>query len=237
MIDFHAHLLPRLDDGARNLKMSAAMLVESKRQGIEISVATPHCYFDTDVEKTIKKRDKVYNKLIRYIEKRKIETPQIVLGFEVYLTEEVYQVKKLDELLIKGTNTMLVEMPREKWDDHVFARLDFIAEKGYDIVLAHPERYMAIDGEEEYDRLFSYGFPGQLNAASVINPKTRDFSYRLIKEGRIKLFGSDAHNLGVRANFMKIASELISKNVGEEYINIFKSQAEYYLGLRAKDNL
>ncbi|MBR6523069.1 MAG: hypothetical protein IKT39_00470 [Clostridia bacterium] len=232
MIDFHAHLLPGLDDGARNLKMSAVMLAESKRQGIEISVATPHCYFNIDVKKTIKRREKAYNKLVKYVEKNKIEVPQIILGFEVYLTEEVYQVQNLEELLIQGTNTMLVEMPRGKWDDKVFARLDYVAEKGFDIVLAHPERYRAYNEEKEHDRLFDYGFAGQLNASSLINPKTRDYSYRLIKEGRIKLLASDAHNLGPRANFMEIASELISKNLGEEYLKMFESQAEHYLGLR-----
>lgn len=232
MIDFHAHLLPGIDDGARNIKMSAAMLVESKRQGIDISVATPHCYFNKKVEQTLKKREKAYKKLTNYIEKNGIEIPQIVLGFEVYLTEEVYQVRQLDKLLIKGTNTMLVEMPREKWDDKVFARLEFVAEKGFDIVLAHPERYTALNGKKEYDRLFDYGFPGQLNAASLISPKTRDYAYTLIKEGKIKLIGSDAHNLGIRANFIEIASEIIIRNFGEEYLRYFNSQAEYYLGLR-----
>ena len=126
---------------------------------------------------------------------------------------------------------MLVEMPRGKWDDEVFGRLDYLAGKGYDIVLAHPERYMNIAGEKEFDRLFSYGFTGQLNAASVISPVLREFAYKMIKEGRLQIIGSDAHNLGIRANFISIACELIRRNLGEKYIKMMDEKAEHYLGL------
>ena len=232
MIDFHAHLLSGIDDGSKNIKMSAAMLKESARQGIKITVATPHFYFDKKAEMAVAKRDNVYNKLTAFVQKKKLEVPEIVLGFEVYLSKRIYDESDLERLSIKGTNTMLVEMPREKWTDEIFARLEYLAEKGFDIVLAHPERYIAFIGTKEYDRLFSYGFPGQLNAASLINPKTRDYAYTLIKEGKIKLMGSDAHNMGIRANFMGIACEFIQKNLGEEYVRNFNSQAEHYLGLR-----
>ena len=229
MIDFHAHLLSGIDDGSKNIKMSAAMLTESKRQGIEISVATPHFYFDKKTEKILAKREKALKKLICYAEKNKIEIPEIILGFEVYLSEKIYDEPDVDRLLIKGTNTMLVEMPRKKWDDEVFSRLEFVAENGYKIVLAHPERYMTVAGKKEYDRLFSYGFAGQVNAASLINPTTRDFAYKLIKDGKIKLIGSDAHNLGTRANFINIACDLIRENIGEKYLDMMKDNARYYL--------
>ncbi len=231
MIDFHSHLLYGIDDGSKNIGMSVAMLKESERQGIEISVATPHFYFNKKTDKIIQKRDKVCDKLIKYAQKNKINIPEIVLGFEVYLEDKIFEEPDLDRLKINGTNTMLVEMPRAKWDDAVFGRLDYVAGKGYDIVLAHPERYCQIADDKDFDRLFSYGFACQLNAASLINPNTRDFAYKLIKEGRIKLMGSDAHNVGTRANFIGIACEFIRNNLGEEYIDKMNENAERYLGL------
>ncbi len=232
MIDFHVHLLPGIDDGSKNIKMSAAMLMESKRQGVEISVATPHYYFNKPLDKMLKKRQKAYDKLIKYAEKNKLEFPEIVLGFEVYLSDEIYRQDNLESLLINGTNTMLIEMPYGKWNDKVFARLDFLAEKDFDIILAHPERHITVNGEKEYNRLFDYGFAGQLNAAALVNPKTREFAYKLIKDGRIKVLGSDAHNLGTRANFIGLAADFIRKNLGEEYLNKINQEAEHYLGLR-----
>lgn len=232
MIDFHSHLLPGIDDGSKNIKMSVAMLKEGKKQGVEISVATPHYYFDKPIDKMLKKRKTAYDKLIKYAEKNKLEFPEIVLGFEVYLSDDIYRQDELEKLLINGTNTMLVEMPYEKWTDRDFARLDFLAEKEFNIILAHPERHMTVNGEKEYNRLFDYGFAGQLNAASLVNPKTREFAYKLIKDGRIKVLGSDAHNLGTRANFMGLATEFIRKNLGEQYLQKINEETEHYLGFR-----
>jgi protein-tyrosine phosphatase len=42
MIDFHSHVLPGIDDGAKDVETSVAMLEESKRQGVTTIVCTPH---------------------------------------------------------------------------------------------------------------------------------------------------------------------------------------------------
>ena len=232
MIDFHVHLLPGVDDGSKNIKMSVDMLKESKRQGIDVSVATPHFYFDKKTKKIIENRNKAYDKLISFCKKNEINRPEIILGFEVFLSEKICDEPLIDSLLISGTNTLLLEMPRTKWNDEVFDRVDYIASKGYDVVLAHPERYASVCGKKEYDKLFSYGFAGQVNAASFVNPASRDIAYHLIKDGRIHMMGSDAHNTGIRAVFMQIASEFIGKNLGEKYNEMMMENAKHYLGLK-----
>lgn len=232
MIDFHVHLLPGIDDGSKNIKMSVAMLKESKRQGIDVSVATPHFYFDKQTKKLIEKRNKEFELLTKFCKKNEINCPEIIPGFEVFLSEKIYDEPELDRLLISGTNTLLLEMPRTKWDEEVFDRVDYIASKGYDVVLAHPERYASVCGKKEYEKLFSYGFAGQVNAASFVNPACRDIAYHLIKDGRIHVIGSDAHNTGIRAVFMEIASEFIGKNLGEKYNEMMMENAKHYLGLK-----
>ena len=42
MIDFHSHILPGIDDGSRNVKMSLAMIEELSRQGVYTICATSH---------------------------------------------------------------------------------------------------------------------------------------------------------------------------------------------------
>ena len=44
IIDFHSHILPGIDDGARNLETSMAMLDQIRQQQIDIMVAKPHFY-------------------------------------------------------------------------------------------------------------------------------------------------------------------------------------------------
>ena len=232
MIDFHMHLLPGIDDGARSCRMSAVMLKECERQEIETLVATPHFYFESKTEKMLALRKKSYNKVINYLKKINQTAPGIILGFEVHLSERIYDEKNLDRLLIGDTNTMLVEMPRVKWDDKVFDRLEYVASKGYNVVLAHPERYISIADEKSYDRLFSYGFAGQINAASLVNPTLREFAYKLIEEGKIQVIGSDAHNVGLRANFINIACDFINQRLGKKYTVMMNENAKGFLGIK-----
>ena len=42
IIDIHAHILPGVDDGARDLKESIALAVSAASQGIRAVIATPH---------------------------------------------------------------------------------------------------------------------------------------------------------------------------------------------------
>ena len=62
MIDFHSHILPQIDDGAQNIKMSLDMLSESYRQGVRTVVATPHCYIanEYDIDIFLERREKSY---------------------------------------------------------------------------------------------------------------------------------------------------------------------------------
>ena len=42
IIDFHSHILPGIDDGARNLDTSMAMLEQIREQKVDYMVAAPH---------------------------------------------------------------------------------------------------------------------------------------------------------------------------------------------------
>ena len=44
MIDFHTHILPHLDDGAKNTAMAVEMLGAEKAQGVTTVLCTPHYY-------------------------------------------------------------------------------------------------------------------------------------------------------------------------------------------------
>ena len=46
LIDYHAHVIPGIDDGAADADIAVAMLKESRRQGVHTVVATPHFYAD-----------------------------------------------------------------------------------------------------------------------------------------------------------------------------------------------
>ena len=49
MIDLHCHILPALDDGARDLQDSLAMARQAEEDGIAVVCATPHIRHDHEV--------------------------------------------------------------------------------------------------------------------------------------------------------------------------------------------
>ena len=51
MVDIQNHVLFGVDDGAKSIEESLAMLKSAKSQGIDTVFATPHFYsFNTDIE-------------------------------------------------------------------------------------------------------------------------------------------------------------------------------------------
>ena len=61
VIDFHSHILPGIDDGARNLDVSLAMLEKIREQKIDYMAATPHFYASQDrIEKFLDNRERAW---------------------------------------------------------------------------------------------------------------------------------------------------------------------------------
>ena len=64
MIDFHSHILPEMDDGSKDAKMSLAMLQMEREQGVMEVVFTPHFYAQQDtVAHFLKKREQSVSRL------------------------------------------------------------------------------------------------------------------------------------------------------------------------------
>ena len=43
MIDIHTHVMPGVDDGAKNMRMALEMIEKSYSEGVDTVIATPHC--------------------------------------------------------------------------------------------------------------------------------------------------------------------------------------------------
>jgi len=58
LTDLHTHILPGMDDGARNVAMSLAMLEAERAQGVDTVVLTPHFYREReDAERFLQRRE------------------------------------------------------------------------------------------------------------------------------------------------------------------------------------
>ncbi len=199
-IDFHTHILPAVDDGARHLETSVAMLNEELSQGVERVLLTPHYYGRKESPaRFLARRNQAFERLKGRIP----EGIAVQLGVEVHFTGiNVPEYDELCKLAIEGTKYLLVEFPfTTAWTQDMFDKLaDFIDETGYTPVIAHIERYGKVRRRPELvNQLVRMGCLIQINASSFYRKKERGLAIALLKHGLAHCIGTDAHDTGARA--------------------------------------
>ena len=226
MIDFHSHILPGIDDGASDVKMSLDMLAKSYEQGVKTVVATPHCYLTKDekIEHFLEKRQKSFNILIDAMKNDERAFPEVILGCELGVYREPSDVKELQKLCIENTDYILVEMPYEKWNVNNYDFIYLLKINGMKPIIAHIERYWV--QRNDFYNLFSLDVLFQVNADFFLTPNSRKkvIPY-LFENNALHILGSDMHNTTTRSSNMKQASEYISLKYGNDRFGYLMNNA------------
>ena len=215
MIDFHNHILPKIDDGSNSIEMSLDMLKIAYQQGIKEVVNTVHFQhpkvdgieisYDIIQEKTLILQKKLDQNNIPI---------RIHIGSEVFYLPNLMQIKDDPLATIGNGKYMLIEFyPHIIPEDHkqIFFELKM---NGITPIIAHPERYKQIQKDTSlvYDWL-NTGCLIQVDAGSVLGTLGKS-SYiaaeNIIKNNWCQILGSDAHNN--RRNFILKDAYLIVKN-------------------------
>jgi len=233
VIDFHSHVLPFVDDGAKDVETAAKMLVLSKSQGVDTVVATPHFYpSKMSVDDFLRNRQESYLKLKQYIEDNNLNVPEIRLGAEVAFSHEFMSMNP-ERLRIEGTDTILIELPFTFWNNWVYDDLfELSGRYKLNVVIAHLERYIEnVKAFKFIQSLFDLNVFIQVNATSIIDKSKRKIIKHLFKKCRIDLLGTDMHNLGERTSNIDSAVRIISKKYGEECIADILSNSKELLKL------
>ena len=148
MRDMHCHILPGVDDGSPDMETSLVMLDAAKQAGVTSIVCTPHVrspYFkDLDVLWG------AYHRL-----KEAAGGFPITMGFEVNHTKlmELGLEEWAPYLGFEGTGEFLLELDTRctEADFQDYERTIFALQgMGYDVIIAHPERYRAIQQNTEF---------------------------------------------------------------------------------------
>ena len=219
MIDIHAHILPGIDDGARTLADSVEIVRWLSMQGVTDVIVTPHF-----VDETIyvsPRRDNL--KLLKDL-KEKIAEEGIKVN--LYLGNEIYINSKIEELIKEKTiSTMadskylLVELPINGRDAHHEDYLKDLIDKGYKVILAHPERYAFL--QEDYGaakELIEMGLLFQCNMRSILGKYgsgAKKTVKKMIKDGLVFTFSTDIHHVG-RKNDIELAQKKLAKYYDEK---------------------
>ncbi len=196
MIDLHCHVLPGIDDGPATVEASLALARAAAAAGVRTIVATPHVSWDYPNEPTTITRlvDEVNERLAA----EHIDVT-IRRGAELAFTRIAdIPDEQLRELGLGGGRWLLVEPP---FTPSVVGLENVIAglrARGYEVVLAHPERCPAFHRDvEALVRLTSSGVACSITAGSLVGRfgrEVRRFSLSLVEAGLVHNVASDAHD-------------------------------------------
>ncbi len=226
MIDFHTHILPEIDDGSNSAKESVVLLKRLKGQGVNHVVLTPHFYaYSSSAENYKEIREKSLKMLLAELEADPVEI-SLYVGSEVYFFEELWRIDNLDNLCIKGTKYMLLEMPFGVWTDSMVSSVEKLIGKGIVPIIAHFERYLKYKGNKpKIYEMLNMGAVIQMNCEYLNKFTTRGKAIRLLKNGVVSLIGTDSHNLFDRPPMYAEAISFMKKKLpGEEYKRIIYTQ-------------
>lgn len=228
LVDFHTHILPSIDDGAKNTEISIKMINELISQGIEKIVLTPHFYSnEISINDFVKKREKSYNDLIS---NSNIKKENLILASETYFTDYIFNNKDISDLYIGKTNYIMLELPYSESISNRFIEKIKKLIYTYNVIpmIAHVERYPdVINNTKIYRKLLDLGCLFQMNLSSLNNNffKKRKL-LKLIKFEYIHVLGTDCHNLTTRPPIYKEYADLIIENLGNDPFNTICNNAE-----------
>ena len=229
IIDMHCHILPGVDDGARDVETSLAMLEASRAQGVQYMVATPHFYATRDrVDTFLDRRREAWETLKP---RMGADYPGIVLGAEVAFFRGISRAERLEALKIEGTDCILLEMPFRPWSEDDVDEVSEILEKhGYTIILAHIERYLAMRGNADYiGNLLELPVLAQINAESLLDWRQRGKLIKMVRNGQVHLLGSDCHGIHHRPPNLGEGREILRRKTGTEYLDRIDWRSEELL--------
>jgi len=196
LIDLHCHILPGLDDGARNFEDSVAMARQAEQDGIEIVAATPHIRADHAVRiDEIAQRARL---LQTELEAGGVQL-RIVPGGELAQDEaERLSDEELHAVALGGAGGwVLLEPAAGALGDDLERAVTKLAERGIASIVAHPERHAGSDFEQRLRRLAELGCLIQWTAQFLADAAPGDLALELAQDGLVHLLGSDSHSAAI----------------------------------------
>jgi protein-tyrosine phosphatase len=196
MLDLHCHLLPGIDDGPALQADAIAMAEAHVAAGVDTVVCTPHV--DWSVDNTAADIASAVTRLRSAIDGAGIPL-RIAPGAEVGLTRALeLPDAELVRLCIAGGPWLLLEAPLRP-STGVEMAIGQILMRGHRVLLAHPERSPAFQGDvDALRRLVASGVLCQVTASSLtgaFGSRVRRFATELVREGLTHVVASDAHDV------------------------------------------
>lgn len=218
MTDLHTHILPGIDDGARDVHMSISMLRMEREQGVDTVVLSPHFYGDRETaDQFLQRRSQSFAQLSSALAREQEAFPRLVLGAEVAWRSDLVECEQLFELCIGQTKNLLLELPFTAWTDQMFDQIyDFMGRTGVTPVIAHLDRYLGLQSPRRIQQVLDLGVPTQISAEILLHPLIRRRALKLLRHNQAHLLVTDCHDTVDRAPNLRAGMEIVRRKLGAQ---------------------
>ncbi len=223
-IDFHCHLLPGIDDGAKTIDDTLEIINTLKNNCFTSVVATPHFYYvEESVKDFIERRNESYEKVSKHTDF------DISLSAEIAYMRDIADVSDIEKLVIPGTQYLLIELPMIKLHECLFDDMyELNKQFGIKPIFAHMERYLDIFTPDNYVELASIeNAVFQFNLFSFSDFRSRKFFKTFFRAGADFVVGTDAHGIGFRTERIPKGLTKLDKICGQYTDSVLSGEALY----------
>lgn len=164
LVDLHCHILPGIDDGARDLNISMALLRKEIQDGVAGIVFTPHFHYERiSVENFAAKRRAAFLQVAKAAKETACRWRPVGCGGVLYNGSASLDLRAL---ALPKSNYILIEFPTTCHPAGIDETLYAVRQRGYTPILAHVERYPFVT--EDPTLLYNWvseGCLAQINAS------------------------------------------------------------------------
>ena len=234
-IDIHSHLLPGLDDGCESVDQSIDCIGQLKAAGYTASICTPHIIPHLFPANT-------YDNIIQWVEqlREKLKDQQIDYtlwpGGEINLKPEIpHWLEKYGVPTLAGSNCVLVDHWAESWPDWFTQVIQWFIDKGYQPILAHPERMRCAWHEpDKLQELLEMGLWLQGNFLPITGEEGYEpdqLCRRYIEQQKYHLMAMDTHQPDTLANRID-GMKIVLNTYGSQILDYYTVNAPRQLILK-----
>lgn len=218
--DIHTHILPGVDDGAKDMPEALDLVRMAWEDGTRTLVLTPH-YRGVYKENTPAYLREIFGMFCQMIE-------EACPGMKLYLGNEIYYETEAPDRLAEGkilplcdSQYALLEFSGKSTRSQVLAGVSETIRCGFIPIIAHAERYdVFLTNRTLPEDVLDMGALIQLNADSVMGgngSRVKRFCHNLLKTQSVHFIASDAHSPTRRPPLLRECFLRVSRKYGEEY--------------------
>ncbi|MDO5556090.1 MAG: PHP domain-containing protein [Clostridia bacterium] len=221
MIDVHSHIIPNVDDGAKNIEETFKMIEEAKKVGFTDIIMTPHYlenYYKNDSNEIV-----FWTQKLTEVLKQKQIDLKVHFGMEIYISNKMEELLKNKAVLtLCNSRYILIEMPLSSKINYLEYVIFVIKSFNLVPIIAHPERYKYIQQQPKLiEEILNEGCLLQCNYGSILGlygRKAKATIKRFLKNDIVDFLGSDCHMSNTIYCVIPTAIKKIKKIIGKDKI-------------------